>query len=141
MLIHCPAFSLLSTTAPYKIPALAQEEICVSSPILWKTFPSTEAASAPRKAPHRYTSCGVYVRHFSLTIYFPETITTACEIISIIGCFVLLDQRDYICEFCARAFKSSHNLAVHRMIHTGEKPLQSVPPSLQWFSRVTSASV
>ncbi|XP_046900411.1 E3 ubiquitin-protein ligase ZFP91 isoform X3 [Hypomesus transpacificus] len=33
------------------------------------------------------------------------------------------DQRDYICEFCARAFKSSHNLAVHRMIHTGEKPL------------------
>ncbi|KAB0346769.1 hypothetical protein FD754_011626 [Muntiacus muntjak] len=33
-------------------------------------------------------------------------------------------QRDYICEYCARAFKSSHNLAVHRMIHTGEKPLQ-----------------
>lgn len=40
--------------------------------------------------------------------------------------FMILDQRDYICEFCARAFKSSHNLAVHRMIHTGEKPLQSV---------------
>lgn len=39
----------------------------------------------------------------------------------------VLDQRDYICEFCARAFKSSHNLAVHRMIHTGEKPLQLVP--------------
>ncbi|VTJ70149.1 Hypothetical predicted protein, partial [Marmota monax] len=34
------------------------------------------------------------------------------------------DQRDYICEYCALAFKSSHNLAVHRMIHTGEKPLQ-----------------
>ncbi|NXX99322.1 ZFP91 ligase, partial [Centropus bengalensis] len=32
--------------------------------------------------------------------------------------------KDYICEYCARAFKSSHNLAVHRMIHTGEKPLQ-----------------
>lgn len=41
-------------------------------------------------------------------------------------CLWFLDQRDYICEFCARAFKSSHNLAVHRMIHTGEKPLQSV---------------
>lgn len=38
--------------------------------------------------------------------------------------FFSLDQRDYICEYCARAFKSSHNLAVHRMIHTGEKPLQ-----------------
>lgn len=36
------------------------------------------------------------------------------------------DQRDYICEYCARAFKSSHNLAVHRMIHTGEKPIQCV---------------
>lgn len=41
-------------------------------------------------------------------------------------CLVIADQRDYICEFCARAFKSSHNLAVHRMIHTGEKPLQWV---------------
>lgn len=33
------------------------------------------------------------------------------------------DLRNYICEYCAWAFKSSHNLAVHRMIHTGEKPL------------------
>lgn len=52
-----------------------------------------------------------------------------------------LDQRDYICEFCARAFKSSHNLAVHRMIHTGEKPLQLVaPPSTQCFGRLSSDS-
>ncbi|CAB1350419.1 unnamed protein product [Coregonus sp. 'balchen'] len=27
-------------------------------------------------------------------------------------------------EYCASAFKSSHNLSVHRMIHTGEKPIQ-----------------
>lgn len=47
---------------------------------------------------------------------------------------VIVDQRDYICEFCARAFKSSHNLAVHRMIHTGEKPLQSVLPCLLIYS-------
>lgn len=43
----------------------------------------------------------------------------------------LLDQRDYICEYCARAFKSSHNLVVHRMIHTGEKPIQWVGA---WFN-------
>ncbi|XP_061840405.1 E3 ubiquitin-protein ligase ZFP91-like [Nerophis lumbriciformis] len=34
------------------------------------------------------------------------------------------DQRDYVCEFCTRAFKNAYNLAVHRMIHTGEKPIQ-----------------
>lgn len=47
---------------------------------------------------------------------------------SLFDSYLLIDQRDYICEFCARAFKSSHNLAVHRMIHTGEKPLQLVLP-------------
>ncbi|XP_065418420.1 zinc finger protein 692 isoform X3 [Chrysemys picta bellii] len=34
------------------------------------------------------------------------------------------DKRDYICEYCARPFRTSSNLIIHRRIHTGEKPIQ-----------------
>ena len=55
MLMYSSEFSLIFTSAPYKISAFAQEEICMSSPVLWKTFPPSETATASRKAPHRYT--------------------------------------------------------------------------------------
>lgn len=58
---HVELFSSLcfsfvfALSASYKVPALAQEEICMPSSFVWKTVPTTEAAFASCKAPHRYT--------------------------------------------------------------------------------------
>lgn len=45
---------LVSTPAPHKVPALAEEEVCLSASIMWETLPPAEAAAASCEAPHRY---------------------------------------------------------------------------------------
>uniref|UniRef100_A0A670HPD3 E3 ubiquitin-protein ligase ZFP91 n=1 Tax=Podarcis muralis TaxID=64176 RepID=A0A670HPD3_PODMU len=87
--------------ASHQISASAEKKICMSSSVLWETISAPEATFAACQTPYRTVSV------------MGEVTKGLCA-----------NQRDYICEYCARAFKSSHNLAVHRMIHTGEKPLQ-----------------
>lgn len=89
MLTYCFALSLFCTPAPYKVSALAQEEVCLSPPIMRETLPLTEAAAASCKAPHRYAYSSCIKHELDLNCVWPFLVIINNVYRKLYICFVI----------------------------------------------------
>ncbi|NXL54690.1 ZFP91 ligase, partial [Podilymbus podiceps] len=107
-----PFFFCFCRSWPERSRPTAPERI-LPSRVLRTTGPATKRM--PQNSPRKYPGSSLEVFLASFLGFFP---------LFFLSFFCPTDKRDYICEFCARSFRTSSNLIIHRRIHTGEKPLQ-----------------